>query len=810
MTIALTALSCVAVGITTAQSAAAAGTPNIALTATASSSVLYGNPVTVTLTATNSTTTPGYNVAFSDVLPVGVSYVPGSTLPTSADEPTVLTDQPATGQTTLIWSNATDLPANDTYALSFSVVPSTATLLPGSSFDTSAAAYTNTDPRALVTFSASGVAVPASYTGSATATTHTTITPITVAKSQSYPEGELLRGVHNNKDTYSLVVTNSALNATNSVTVTDYLPAGLEFLGCGGVDNTTNATTNPGSTLEYPGAPPLSAGAVLGGSCLTPTSVTTVGLTASGADGSAPAQPITSGSAVYTQVQWTIGNLAPGASTTLTYQAGVPLKENALFATPPTPASGKQASNLDNNSGPETLDGQTLTNLATISGTYTGALASGATNPVTASGTSAVEAVDLATQKSVDNSTYSVGGKHVYSLTYETSEYRYSSGVTLTDTLPPGLCPNGTSNYEAISNDPLCAPDGRQPSTPYSSVQQLPSAGFTLTWNLGTIAADTKTTITFPSTDRASYKDSNGVITPTAAGDTLTDTSSITGTTHAVCTNGTVVDKTCATSTTPIYAGEATPHTATNGSSASETTGSPAIAKRVATNTTNPNCATATYVTAPTVPNYTQGDTVCFQLELDYPAGVTTKNSLITDLFPRRHQLRRRVGAVRHGEHDHPGDAGYLQGRVITWRPADYTSGGATYVNPGEKFLVVFALTPTAGPPVATTPSMTGNLMKVTQTDTAGTAGVGLPVRREQARERRHDVEPAVVVDRLGQLLHLRRGLNHVQVVAQPLHERAGDRDRALQRVDRRLIADLVADRRQQAVTSTARLRRWC
>ena len=417
LTIALTALSCVAVGITTAQSAAAAGTPNIALTATASSSVLYGNPVTVTLTATNSTTTPGYNVAFSDVLPVGVSYVPGSTLPTSADEPTVLTDQPATGQTTLIWSNATDLPANDTYALSFSVVPSTATLLPGSSFDTSAAAYTNTDPRALVTFSASGVAVPASYTGSATATTHTTITPITVAKSQSYPEGELLRGVHNNKDTYSLVVTNSALNATNSVTVTDYLPAGLEFLGCGGVDNTTNATTNPGSTLEYPGAPPLSAGAVLGGSCLTPTSVTTVGLTASGADGSAPAQPITSGSAVYTQVQWTIGNLAPGASTTLTYQAGVPLKENALFATPPTPASGKQASNLDNNSGPETLDGQTLTNLATISGTYTGALASGATNPVTASGTSAVEAVDLATQKSVDNSTYSVGGKHVYSLT---------------------------------------------------------------------------------------------------------------------------------------------------------------------------------------------------------------------------------------------------------------------------------------------------------------------------------------------------------------------------------------------------------
>ena len=50
------------------------------------------------------------------------------------------------------------------------------------------------------------------------------------------------------------------------------------------------------------------------------------------------------------------------------------------------------------------------------------------------------------------------------------------------------------------------------------------------------------------------------------------------------------------------------------------------------------------------------------------------------------------------------------------------------------------------------------------------------------------------------QLLDLRRGADQAEVVAQPLHQRPGDGDRALERVDRRLVAELVADRGQQAV----------
>ena len=75
---------------------------------------------------------------------------------------------------------------------------------------------------------------------------------------------------------------------------------------------------------------------------------------------------------------------------------------------------------------------------------------------------------------------------------------------------------------------------------------------------------------------------------------------------------------------------------------------------------------------------------------------------------------------------------------------------------------------------------------------------IGLPVRREQAGEGGNDVQATVVLDRAGKLLDLGCGLDHLEVVAQPLHERSGDRDRALQAVDRSVVADLVAERGDQ------------
>ena len=79
-------------------------------------------------------------------------------------------------------------------------------------------------------------------------------------------------------------------------------------------------------------------------------------------------------------------------------------------------------------------------------------------------------------------------------------------------------------------------------------------------------------------------------------------------------------------------------------------------------------------------------------------------------------------------------------------------------------------------------------------------ARVGAPVGREQAGEGRHEVDPAVVVDRARQRLALRGVADDLELVAQPLDRRARDGDRALQRVHRLGVAELVADGGQQAV----------
>ena len=375
--------STAALVVAPAPPAGAAGTPDITLTEQAPASVLYGTPATVTLTAHNGTATSGYNLSFEDALPLGVTYVAGSTSPAGAGDPTVITL--GSGATTLVWSNVANLQPSNTEAISFKVQaavdPAADAVLPGSSYTDSSSAYVNGDPRFVPAFDpTTGAPVAGSFTGSATASGTTQITPIQISKAEPSPESELPRGVHDHKTTYTLTVTNDRVHATDAVTVTDWLPAGLEYLGCGGVDHTTNASgTNPGSTQEYPGSGPLSAGTALASPspCPAPASVDTV--VADPVDSSG--NPI--GSGVYTLVTWNLGNLAAGQVATIEYLAAVPLRENTITwsGTTPTPASLGQAANLDNNNGPETTNDQALENVATTSGTYTGPFGPGVRQP---------------------------------------------------------------------------------------------------------------------------------------------------------------------------------------------------------------------------------------------------------------------------------------------------------------------------------------------------------------------------------------------------------------------------------------------
>ena len=146
----------------------------------------------------------------------------------------------------------------------------------------------------------------------------------------------------------------------------DFVPAGLEFLGCATqVDNTTNTTTNPGSTEEYPGSGPIVVTVpTAADGCIVPDRVETVELDPDG-DGPLPF-------GVYTHVRWDLGRRSrPQRHHDAAYAAAIPLRENTLDWTGATPGpTGQQTANLDNNSGPETYDEQLLRNGARAAGVY--------------------------------------------------------------------------------------------------------------------------------------------------------------------------------------------------------------------------------------------------------------------------------------------------------------------------------------------------------------------------------------------------------------------------------------------------------
>lgn len=61
--------------------------------------------------------------------------------------------------------------------------------------------------------------------------------------------------MHNHATLYSIAVQAAAAGGLSGLTVSDYLPAEQEFLGCGGVDNTPSDSPSAPGGIEYPGAP---------------------------------------------------------------------------------------------------------------------------------------------------------------------------------------------------------------------------------------------------------------------------------------------------------------------------------------------------------------------------------------------------------------------------------------------------------------------------------------------------------------------------------------------------------------------------
>ncbi|MBJ7471002.1 MAG: DUF11 domain-containing protein [Solirubrobacteraceae bacterium] len=705
----------------------AAGSPNITFSADPAATVLQGETARVELSATNPLGEPyAYNLSYRAVLPVGVSYVPGSASG-GLGAPTIRQDSPGVGQTTLLWINVADVSPNSTNTASFEVNHDPLEYPIGSTFTIDAGAYVNSDPRQVPKFAADGTPTPGptSYTGFAVDSGGTLVTAIEIRKSEPSPEGELLRGVHNHQTTYTLTYRNNAIEPTDNVVIDDYLPAGLEFLGCGGPgsDQTTDAPTNPSSTEEYPGSGPITVPVVAG--CVAPQLVETVSIDPDGAG------PLPSG--IYTHVQWTgLGTLGPSASSTINYRAAIPLRSNTLSWSGATPGTaGEQTANLDNNSGPEVADEQSLINGAFIQGDYNGTL------PVTDDHTLTRSAEDLALQKSADLSSLAQLQLTEWTLRLRTSEYRYATAVTVTDTVPDGLCPIGSANFANTpsGSDSECDPvGGRTPSAPYTSAVEQSNGSYTVTWNSSTDAAlamlqpSTVHTISFPTRTRSNFQEAFADAGPILAGDTVSNTVATSGTANVICAPGA---PDCSGAGTPIDHDGALATAVVDASSAGQTSTQPTIDKRVAT--TSSNCAADTY--GNTVPSYRPGDRICWQLGITYPSALDTQGVVLTDFLPEnvRYDATLNLGA----------------GEIIT--PADTIPGttldNTTAITPGAPGGQLLWTLPSGGlvpqarrfeRQIATTVSLDptdasgdiiGNLFK---TASQNTAGVSYPLRAQQ------------------------------------------------------------------------------
>jgi uncharacterized repeat protein (TIGR01451 family)/fimbrial isopeptide formation D2 family protein len=696
-----------AVGLFLAPSAVADGTPDVQLS-TSSSNPLYGQDGSVSATASLGPGQPsGYNLSFRAVLPPGISYAGGSPI-----TPTIVNDSPNPGETTLIFQNVSDLFANSEQGIGFNVSHDQLIYSVNDSYEIEIGAFVNSDPRFLPRFGPDGQPIPSTYSGFATGNPTATILALEIEKGEPSPEGKILRGLHDHQTVYTLTVRNNAVKPTSSTVLEDFLPAGLEFLGCAGSpDNTTDAPTNPGSTEEYPGSGPIIVGAVA--DCFVPASVETV---ETDPDGAGPMPD-----AVYTHVIWDLGTLAPNAVRTYRYRAAVPLAENTVTwsGTEPTPESGEQGANLDNNGGAEVRDGQDVSNFAATSGIFEG---NSGNEPAKSETILNRTAKDLIVLKTGSSGTLAQGAITEWQLRIRTGEYRFAENVVITDTLPSGLCPLGPVNY-TTQNDPSdaeCDPTGDNPSAAYTSAIENANGTFTITWDSSSLGALGQTgvnddfTITFPSKTRNSYQSNFLPTTPILAEDSISNGVALEGETFSRCTAPGTPN--CTIPGPPIFGDAGQPAEVSDSSGAGQQApGLPVIRKEVSTGGTN--CQAATYVN--TIPEFRPGDRVCWRLTLQFGNSITTEANTISDFLPPDAQYV--PGSVE----DTPSnttintlDDSNASSRLLTWT-IDGILPKTTVPPGGQRFQVVFATTvqPVG---VIDAPDISANLFKFSISNTEG------------------------------------------------------------------------------------------
>ena len=709
--------------------------------------VLQGGNVSYTLRACNPFGPDTYNLTFRQVLPAGLSYVSTSGTATS---PTTYPNSPAAGQTTLVWNNVSDLQTNVCQSIGISVAVDPVNHPVGSVFATTGQAFSNTDPRVLVKFLANGTVNSSTAPGSGTSgSVSTTVIPYQLRKSGG---GELLRGAHTNSTSFSLTIENNLIAPTGAFTVDDFLPPSLELLGCTTTDNT------PAGALEYTGSARLSPSACSYVGALGSPTVTITTMNGSTPVGNAAGTVFTPPIGT-TWVRWTFpatgpgSQLAAGETQTITYRAGIPLRENRPFTgIVPTPASGQQGANLGNNTGPWTEEGQvapstladgaerTGTNSASAGAAYNGPRVLGAGTFYGDTASSSFQAEDLATDKSASGSVVHAA-LITSTLTTRTSEYRRVNGMTITDRLPNGTCPEGMP----VPSDPNCT-SGNVPvitvnGTPvvvnppfYASVALGGDGTYAVTWDstvvpvLASVPPNATVVVTFISRVRPTYQNGQAVLT----NDDFTNYSYVNG----------QIEKEAPGDTAPgtELGGQADGESIQDDASAGVAGVNVQLDKKVAVRSSLPNsmavssavgvnCAAGTVAfTSTSTGDYATGDIACFKLRAFVPVNISASSVKVTDFLPN-------------GMRYIPGSARTTAANTVTIPAAtapvaaspepdvsgvSLTDGGGTLEwsigsidNIGETFEVTIAVE-LVNPETATAGDLTDNLLKLTSVNTAG------------------------------------------------------------------------------------------
>lgn len=634
--------------------------------------IVAGDDATYSFSASNTGATDGFNLGFFIDVPDGIEFVSsslGTPVVYDATNPPP-TPLPA-GVSRWVWEDVADLPASGVYGGTVTVhaaqpVPPDATgtvetsdtdVFPvGSTYTLDGYAALSGDPTYLPVFNGStGVGGPiaeSETTEEGPSSPSTDVVPFQITKTEPSPEAELLRGVHDQTTVYSIQIRNTTQGPTQNTILVDYIPAGLEFLGCGGIDNSTvdRAMSDP-TVNEYDNSPDLTGTPVIAIDCPAPISVDTVVADAA----AATTYGVTIGE-TYTVVTWDLGTLAAGETRTVLYAAAIPLYENTIVwdgvGGSPTPASLGQAANLDNNNGPSTrhgdpaihVDGDTWTNIANVFGDYYGIVRTGTDRASTDRDDQTVFAMDLSILKDITggSATFEVNTTTEFTLTLRESEYMNSEDIVVTDTLPNGLCPlmpAGTllTEHDGVVVTPECLAVGTVAGAEMVSVDAYGDGTFVIVFRPTSVAypdpddfilGENEThPIVFDALNRDEYELAPSVFGPTTSGDGFGNQVEFDATSFAVPDLTTWFP-------TPWFVWDDSG--ATIGSDL--TTISKLVMPRDEVDVdlppgTNP-CTSGTYVVGPEI-GFRMGDTVCFQLTVNFPTSIDVRNPVVTDFLPR-------------------------------------------------------------------------------------------------------------------------------------------------------------------------------